>query len=127
MSADAPTTNGTAQTLPAPEERGPQRKPRQKGTAYFWRACAYLYPYRWMVVVSIVCAVFVSAAATSGLGTLLPIMRVLIKGDTIQTWANREVAQKRLELKFADENKDVQVVHLDPDSVAARSGIQEQD
>src|SRR5438270_9798013 len=113
MSADAPTTNGTAQTLPAPEERGPQRKPRQKGTAYFWRACAYLYPYRGMVVVSILCAVFVSAAATGGLGTLLPIMRVLIKGDTIQTWADREVVQRRLSVKFADEANDVQIIHLD--------------
>src|SRR5437588_12628365 len=88
---------------------------KQKGTAAFWRACAFLYPYRGIVLVSILCAFFVSAAATSGLGTLLPIMRVLIKGDTIQTWADREVVQRRLGVTFADETKDVQIVRVDPD------------
>ena len=57
---------------------------------------------RWWPI-SIVCAIFVSAAATGGLGTLLPIMRVLIKGDTIGTWADREIAQRRLGVKFADD------------------------
>src|SRR5690349_5531265 len=110
MSEDArqPQTVTQEESAPAGRKR---KDPKLKGAAHFWRACRYLYPYRGMVVVSIVCAIFVSAAATSGLGTLLPIMRVLIKGDTITTWADREVAQKIFKLKFADDNKEVQVVH----------------
>ena len=43
----------------------------KKNNANFWRALSYLRPYRPMVAVSIVCAVFVGLAMTSGLATML--------------------------------------------------------
>src|SRR6478672_964910 len=96
-------------SVPISEEVSRPRSPRkkEKGAGHFWRACRFLYPYRGMVIVSVLCAIFVSAAATSGIGTLLPIMRVLIKGDTISTWADREIVQHRLGIKFADEARKV--------------------
>ena len=66
-----------------------------------------------MVVISILCAVFVSIANTAGLSTMLPIMRVLVKGDTIGAWADREIAQRRLGLKFSDETKDLIIVKIE--------------
>ncbi|HWE02349.1 MAG TPA: ABC transporter transmembrane domain-containing protein [Tepidisphaeraceae bacterium] len=100
---------------------------KEKGTAHFWRACRFLAPYRGMVAVSIICAIFVSITNTAGLSTMLPIMRVLVKGDTIGAWANREVAQRRLGLKFSDETKDLVVVKLNADGPAAKAGLHEQD
>jgi hypothetical protein len=63
----------------------------KKNNANFWRALAYLRPYRAMVGVSIVCAVFVGLAMTSGLATMLPIVRVLINGDSVPAWVDRTI------------------------------------
>ncbi len=116
------------QTIPpqaTPDARAERKK--EKGAKHFWRACKYLYPYRGMIAVSIVCALFVSITNTIGLGTMLPIMRVLVKGDTIATWANREIAQRRLGVKFSDDTDDLLIVKVTPDSPAARAGLHEQD
>ena len=100
---------------------------REKGSAHFWRACRFLYPYRGMVLISILSAIFVSAANTAGLSTMLPIMRVLVKGDTIATWADREITQRRIGLRFSDETKDLVIVKIDPAGRAAAAGLHEGD
>ncbi|MDB5331268.1 MAG: hypothetical protein JWP03_2419 [Phycisphaerales bacterium] len=111
----------------------PVRKPgnaprkKEKRATHFWRACRFLYPYRGLVVVSILCAIYCGASATAGLGTLLPIMRVLVKGDTIATWMDREVTQHRLGVEFSDQVKDLVVVKIKPNSAAAQAGLHEQD
>ncbi|HZK81576.1 MAG TPA: ABC transporter ATP-binding protein, partial [Humisphaera sp.] len=66
-------------------------------------------------------------ANTAGLSTMLPIMRVLVKGDTIAAWANREIAQRRLGLKFSDETKDLIVVKIEKEGPAGAAGVHEQD
>ncbi len=118
-------------SVPISEEVSRPRSPRkkEKGAGHFWRSCRFLYPYRGMVIVSILCAIFVSAAATCGIGTLLPIMRVLIKGDTISTWADREVVQHRLGIKFADEARDLLIVQIkdEDNNPTARAGLHVQD
>lgn len=75
---------------------------KSKSHAAFWRACRYLFPYRGLVTVSILCALFVGVAFAGGLGTMLPIMRVLIDGDTLQNWMNREVIEQRLGVRLYD-------------------------
>lgn len=116
-----------SQSMPVgPSPRPPKRK-KEKGAIHFWRACRFLYPYRGMVIISILCAVFVSAANTAGLGTLLPIMRVLVKGDTIAAWANREIVQQRLGVKFSGETRDLVIVKVNASGAAARAGLREQD
>ena len=100
--------NAVDRTIP-PAPKASSRK-KEKGATHFWRACRFLYPYRWMVTVSVLCAIFVAGSSTTGLGALLPIMRVLIKGDTILTWANREISQHRIGLSFSDESHDLQIV-----------------
>ncbi len=102
-------------------------KAKTKGTADFWRATQFLRPYWRLVVISIACAIFVSAATTGGLSTLLPIMRVLIKGDTIQSWADREIVQRRIGVKFADDVNEVRILSLDSDGTAARAGLAKYD
>ncbi|HEX4795919.1 MAG TPA: ABC transporter transmembrane domain-containing protein [Humisphaera sp.] len=104
----------------------PKRK-KEKGTAHFWRACRFLYPYRWLVIISILCAVFVSSAATVGLTTILPVMRVMVRGDTIATWANRTIAQNRLGFTLADEGSGLIVLKVEPKGAAAQAGLKSQD
>ncbi len=67
---------------------------------HFWRACRYLGPYRRIVTISAVSAFFMGLIYTGGLGAMLPILRVLVNGDTIQSWSDHQIAEKRLEARF---------------------------
>jgi ABC-type multidrug transport system fused ATPase/permease subunit len=79
------------------------------------------------VVISIVCALFVSFALAGGLGTLLPIMRVFLNGDTIQTWMDRTIAQRRIGVTFADQTDQLtdqlQIVKVISQKPAAQAGL----
>lgn len=92
-------------------------------TTYFWRACGFLYPYRALVVISIICAIFVSAAYAGGLSSLAPMMHVFLNGDTVQTWAQREIVQRRLGITFADQTRELQVVRVDPAKAGGQAGL----
>ena len=96
---------------------------KSKNNSHFWRACGYLAPYRALVIVSIVCAIFVSAAFAGGLGSLAPVMHVFLNGDTIQSWADREIVQRRLGVTFTEQTKDLQIVRVLPGLPAARAGL----
>ncbi|HSZ58049.1 MAG TPA: hypothetical protein VK797_20465, partial [Tepidisphaeraceae bacterium] len=85
-------------------------RPKDKSIKYFRRALRFLYPYRGLVVISIVCAIFVSGAFAGGLGTLLPIMRVFLNGDTVQSWIDRVIAQRRLGVTFADRVDELELI-----------------
>ncbi len=77
-------------------------QPKQRKNVDFWRACRYLAPHRGTMIVSILCALVVGAAFTGGLGTMLPIMQVLIRGDSVQGWTNRKIVENRLGVRLAD-------------------------
>lgn len=98
---------------------------QKKNNAHFLRALKFLRPYRTLVVTSIVCAFFVGAAMTSGLGTMLPIIRVLINGDTVPAWVNRLIVEKRLDVKLSDDPAQSQLLLLRVDrrGVAYASGF----
>src|SRR5579862_535251 len=106
----------------SPQEQAADRK-KAKGTAQFWRACRFLYPYRGMIIISFLCALFVGLTNTAGLSTMAPIMQVLVKGDTIATWADREIAQRRLGLRFSNESDELLIVRVDHDSAAESAGL----
>ncbi len=95
---------------------------KSKSTADFWRAATYLYPHRRLVVVSIVCAFVVGAAFTSGLSAMLPILRVLIYGDSVQAWMDRQVIEARLDVRLAEEEA-VRIVQVKPGGKAALAGL----
>jgi len=78
--------------------------PRSKSNTDFWRAVRYLGPHRRIVIASILCALFVGAAFTSTLGTMLPIFNVLLSGDTVASWVNRRIAEQRLDVQFAPDD-----------------------
>ncbi len=86
-------------------------KPRNN--ADFFRACRYLGPHRRIVIISILCAFFVGAAFTGGLGTMLPVFKILLSGQTIQDWMNGRIVEHRLHLKLADDPNTVRVAQID--------------
>ena len=101
-----------------------ERRPKDKSNTHFWRACRFLYPYRPLVAVSILCAVFVSGAFAGGLGTLMPIMRVFLNGDTLQSWVDREILQERLGVTLADQSDELRLVKVEAGGPAALAGLQ---
>ena len=88
-----------------------QRKPKKRGKrVYFWRATAYLRPYKKLVIVSIACAMFAGGVFFSGLGALLPVLQTLLNGDTPQMWVDRMVAEKRWQIELVDDPSVVRVI-----------------
>ncbi|HEX2973993.1 MAG TPA: ABC transporter transmembrane domain-containing protein, partial [Tepidisphaeraceae bacterium] len=75
-------------------------------------------------MISILCAFVVGATFTSGLGTVLPIMQVLINKDTVADWVNRKVVESRLDVRLGEENTKVRVSRIDPKGVLATSTLQ---
>lgn len=100
---------------------------KKKSTADFWRAMRFVAPHWRLMTISIVCALFCGAASTSGLGTIFPICNILFKGDNIHTWAEREIAARRLGVRFTDDVRELRIIKLTPDGQAERAGLQEDD
>src|SRR5205823_11939126 len=95
----------------------PRREKRDQSVAYFWRALRYLAPHRRLVGISIACAVLVGLTFTGGLSAMLPILRVLMNGETVQVWAGRIVAADRLDARLADSPDKIILDHVIPDGV----------
>jgi subfamily B ATP-binding cassette protein MsbA len=105
----------------------PKREKRDQSVAYFWRALRYLNPHRRLVVISIGCAVLVGLTFTGGLSTMLPILKVLMSGETVQAWAGRIVAEHRLELNLADTPDKVLIVRAHHTGDGAKAGLKDGD
>ena len=89
-----------------------EKRAKSSKHSHFWRACRYLLPYRIYIAISIVCAFFVGLTLASGLGALLPLLRVLINGDSLQGWAYRQTAEMRLGVHFQQDPGIVQIVQI---------------
>jgi len=98
----------------------PDKPRKDKSNASFWRACRYLYPYRRIVGISVVCALFVGFISASGLATMLPILRVLINGDTIQGWVDRQIVEQRYGVTLLDNDS---IARIKEEGLAAKSGL----
>jgi len=99
--------------------------PRKRGkNTHFWRACRYLGPYRRLVITSIVSAFFVGFILTGGLSAMLPMIKVLIEGQTIQGWIDQRLFEKRVGVTIADrEDRPPVVVRIDKNSAAEQAGV----
>src|SRR4051812_4538166 len=88
---------------------------KDKRLIAFRRACRYLGPYRKIVLISVISAFFVGLIFTTGLGAMLPILKVLINDDTVPGWIDRQIAEKRLGVKLAEDPAIVQIVSIAAD------------
>src|SRR3954452_5303843 len=112
---------------PQVEYESKVRPKKDKSVAHFWRATRYLAPHRRLVIISIACALLVGLTFTGGLGTMLPILRVLMSGETVQAWSGRIVAAERLGAKLADSSEKVLVDHVGHNGAAAVAGLKQGD
>ncbi len=95
---------------------------KSRNNTSFWRACGYLGPYRRIVTISIICAFFVGLITAIGLTAMLPILRVLLSGDTLQGYVDRQIVQHRLNLSL--DERTPKIARLNDDSPAAKAGLE---
>jgi ATP-binding cassette, subfamily B, bacterial MsbA len=96
---------------------------KSRSTAAFWRACRYLYPHRKLVATSLICALVVGVAFTSGLSAMLPILRVLIYGDSVQAWMDRQIVEERLDVKLAEDKDAIRIIEVKKGGNAEAGGL----
>src|SRR5688500_18186640 len=101
------------------------KKKRRKHTQFF-RACRFLWPYRRMVTVSVIAAVFVGLVFSSSIGAMLPILRVLINNDTLASWVDRQVIGQKIDATLDDSDSGL-IVRVTPDGRAANAGVKKGD
>ncbi len=99
-------------------DNSPATRPRRKkkSIASFRRALAYFKPHWRLVIISIACAFLVGLTFTGGLGAMLPVIRVLFSGDTVQNWVDRRIAARRLYVELVDQIDLVKVVRANAGS-----------
>ena len=119
-----------SQTPPAPlplsNAQVVKRANKKKASEDFTRAMRHLLPYRGIIGLSLAAAIFVGLAMAGGFTTMLPVLSVLIKGDTVQTFVERRIVATRLGVTFAADAADaadLRVIKVTPASPAAAAGI----
>src|SRR4051794_25412567 len=75
----------------------------------WWRVIRGVIPYKWTVVISMICALGVGLSYASGLVVMYPAVKTFISKEQLQGWANRTVAQARLgvTIEYLDTNVDL--------------------
>jgi len=68
----------------------------------WWRVLRGAWPYRWSVIISIICAFGVGLSYAAGVGVMLPVMKIFTSVEGVHGWANREGADKRLNVQILD-------------------------
>jgi ABC-type multidrug transport system fused ATPase/permease subunit len=91
-----------------------------------------LWPHRGIVIASFLCAIIVGASFVGGLSTMLPIINVLVKGDSVQAWVGRQIVANRLGVQLLqDDPGRVKITAINAraaarhESPAAEAGIPE--
>jgi ABC-type multidrug transport system fused ATPase/permease subunit len=83
-------------------------------------------PYRRIVLISVLSAFFVGLVFSSGLGAMLPILRVLINNDTLATWMDRQVTGAKIDATL-DESDSGVITRVEKNGRAAQAGVQKGD
>ena len=103
-----------------------KRAVKKQAQGDFVQALRFLLPYRRIIGLSLAAAVFVGLAMAGGFTTMLPVLSVLIKGDTVPNWVERRVVADRLGVTFAADAADaadLRIIKVKPASPAAAAGL----
>ena len=68
----------------------------------WWRVLRGVAPYKWTVVISMLCALGVGLSYASGVAVMLPVLKVFISAEGIHGWADRTLLEDRLHVTIAD-------------------------
>lgn len=74
----------------------------------WWRVLRGVWPYKWLVAISIVCAFGVGFSYAAGVGVMLPVLKIFISPEGVHGWAYRSAVEKRFDLTIwpVDKNND---------------------
>jgi subfamily B ATP-binding cassette protein MsbA len=59
-------------------------------------------PYKWRVVISMLCAIGVGLSYASGVTVMYPVMKIFMSEEQLQGWADQSAAQSRLGVEISD-------------------------
>ncbi len=68
----------------------------------WWRVLRGVWPYRTLVVISMICAIGVGLSYASGVAVMLPVLKIFISAEGVHGWADRTAAQDRLGVTIWD-------------------------
>jgi ATP-binding cassette, subfamily B, bacterial MsbA len=68
----------------------------------WWRVLRGVVPYKWSVIISMICALGVGLSYASGVAVMYPVMKIFISAEQLQGWSNRTAVQSRLGVVIAD-------------------------
>ncbi len=74
----------------------------------WWRVLRGVWPYRWLVMISMVCALGVGLSYASGVAIMLPVMKIFISAEGVHGWVNRTAVEKRLNISVWDLSQNAQ-------------------
>jgi ABC-type multidrug transport system fused ATPase/permease subunit len=66
----------------------------------WWRVLRGVRPYKFSVIISLICALGVGLSYASGIVVLLPVMKIFVSKEGITGWAHRTAAESRLNTEF---------------------------
>jgi ABC-type multidrug transport system fused ATPase/permease subunit len=86
------------EAMPQDTESARGKPGRKKGSrGQFWRAFRFLWPYRRKVLLAVLCAMLTGAFTAGGLMSLVPLMSVLIRGQTVSGYVAERIAARGFE------------------------------
>jgi ATP-binding cassette, subfamily B, bacterial MsbA len=68
----------------------------------WWRVLRGVVPYKWSVILSMLCALGVGLTYASGVTVMYPVTKIFLSDEQLQGWANHVAAQSRLGVDIAD-------------------------
>jgi ABC-type multidrug transport system fused ATPase/permease subunit len=101
-----------------------QKSVRKGKLGAFWRSARFVFPYRRLMAISIISALFVGGTTTVGLTLLMPIMRLVFNGDTLPAYVDRSIAEHRLGVRMDEKGV---VTRVEPKGPSLAAGVSDGD
>ncbi len=74
-----------------------QRAPKANAPrAEFFRVLRLVWPYRWMLVLGILCSILFAGLQTASLSAVFPVFKILLEDEGLAGWSHRMIAADRL-------------------------------
>src|SRR5436190_698950 len=96
----------------------------------WWRVLRGVIPYKWKVVLSMLCALGVGLSYASGVVVMYPVMKIFVSAEQLQGWSDRVIVQSRmgLDLDPLDTNVDhgehgLVIAHLGDNAPESLKGL----
>ncbi len=64
----------------------------------WWRVLRGVWPYRAVVIISMICALGVGLSYAAGIGVLMPVLKIFVSSEGAHAWAHRSAVEKRFDV-----------------------------